>query len=148
MDKSIELASLIRERFGEKEVDINSYSPLALAYIGDSIYDLIIRTMVVERGNTAPSRLHQRATKLVCAAAQSEMIKALQPLLTEEELNIFRRGRNAKSITMAKHASMSDYRRATGFEALMGYLYLNDRTDRILELITIGLKETQEGFLG
>ncbi len=147
MDKSIELASLIRKSFGEKEVDINSYSPLALAYIGDSIYDLIIRTMVVERGNTAPSRLHQRATKLVCAATQSDMIKALQPILTEEELNIFRRGRNAKSITMAKHASMSDYRRATGFEALMGYLYLNDRIDRILELVTIGLKETQEGFL-
>ncbi len=147
MDKSIELASLIRSNFGAKEVEINSYSPLALAYIGDAIYDLIIRTMVVERGNTAPSRLHQRTTKLVCAAAQSEMSKALQPILTEEELNVFRRGRNAKSITMAKHASMSDYRRATGFEALMGYLYLTDRTDRILELVTIGLKETQEGFL-
>jgi ribonuclease III family protein len=147
MDKSLELASLIRNNFGEKEVEINTYSPLALAYIGDGIYDLIIRTMVVERGNTAPAKLHQRTSKLVCAAAQSEMIKVLQPLLTEEELDVFRRGRNAKSVTMAKHASMSDYRRATGFEALMGYLYLNDQIDRILELVTIGLKETQEGFL-
>lgn len=90
------------------------------------------------------NKLHQRASKLVKASAQSAIIEKLKPYLTDEEMGVFKRGRNAKSFTMAKNASMSDYRRATGFEALMGYLYLTEQWDRMLELIKIGITEGEE----
>ena len=101
----------------------------------------MIRTILVEKGNTQVNKLHNRASRLVKASAQSSMIEKLKPHLTEEEAAVFKRGRNAKSYTMAKNASMSDYRRATGFEALMGYLYLTEQWDRMLELIKTGLEE-------
>ena len=127
-----------------EDTDIRTYSPLTLAYIGDAIYELVIRTILVEKGNAQVNKLHQRASKLVKASAQSEIIEKLKPYLTEEEMGIFKRGRNAKSFTMAKNASMSDYRRATGFEALMGYLYLTEQWDRMLELIKIGITEGEK----
>ena len=133
-----------KELFELEDTDIRTYSPLTLAYIGDAIYELVIRTILVEKGNTQVNKLHQRASKLVKASAQSEIIEKLKPYLTEEEMGIFKRGRNAKSFTMAKNASMSDYRRATGFEALMGYLYLTEQWDRMLELIKIGITEGEE----
>lgn len=127
-----------------KQADIRSYSPLTLAYIGDGIYDLVIRSMMVAKGNAHVNDLHRRTSKLVKAHAQSELIGLLQPELTEEELAVYRRGRNAKSFTMAKNATVADYRRATGFEALMGYLYLEDQMDRMMELILTGLKKLKE----
>ncbi len=141
--------SLIRESgvFGEikkyfqiPDIDIRTYSPLALAYIGDGIYDLVIRSMVVGHGNTKASHLHQHTSHLVKAHTQSEMMEYLLPVLTEEEEDYYRRGRNAKSPTMAKNATMGDYRRATGFEALMGYLYLTDQFARLMELVNTGLR--------
>lgn len=134
----------LREMFGLENTDIRTYSPLTLAYIGDGIYELIIRTILVEKGNTQVNKLHQRASRLVKASAQSQMVQTLTPHLTEEELSVFRRGRNAKSFTMAKNATMSDYRRATGFEALMGYLYLTEQWERMLELIRIGIQEGEQ----
>lgn len=133
-----------KELFELENTDIRTYSPLTLAYIGDAIYELVIRTILVEKGNTQVNKLHQRASKLVKASAQSAMIEKLKPHLTEEEMSIFKRGRNAKSFTMAKNASMSDYRRATGFEALMGYLYLTEQWNRMLELIKIGITEGEK----
>lgn len=133
-----------KELFELENTDIRTYSPLTLAYIGDAIYELVIRTILVEKGNTQVNKLHQRASKLVKASAQSAMIEKLKPHLTDEEMGVFKRGRNAKSFTMAKNASMSDYRRATGFEALMGYLYLTEQWDRMLELIKIGITEGEE----
>ena len=133
-----------KELFELEDTDIRTYSPLTLAYIGDALYELVIRTILVEKGNTQVNKLHQRASKLVKASAQSEIIEKLKPYLTEEEMGIFKRGRNAKSFTMAKNASMSDYRRATGFEALMGYLYLTEQWDRMLELIKIGITEGEK----
>ena len=133
-----------KELFELEDTDIRTYSPLTLAYIGDAIYELVIRTILVEKGNAQVNKLHQRASKLVKASAQSEIIDKLKPYLTEEEMGIFKRGRNAKSFTMAKNASMSDYRRATGFEALMGYLYLTEQWDRMLELIKIGITEGEK----
>ena len=133
-----------KELFELEDTDIRTYSPLTLAYIGDAIYELVIRTILVEKGNAQVNKLHQRASKLVKASAQSEIIEKLKPYLTEEETGIFKRGRNAKSFTMAKNASMSDYRRATGFEALMGYLYLTEQWDRMLELIKIGITEGEK----
>ncbi|MBQ7446437.1 MAG: ribonuclease III [Eubacterium sp.] len=136
-------ASSIRSFYGLPKQDIHSYSPLALAYIGDSIYDLTIRTMVVERGNTSANRLHYQTSRLVRAHAQSAMMAYLMPELTDEETAVYKRGRNAKSYTMAKNATVADYRRATGFEALMGWLYLTDQTERMLSLIKIGLSGYQ-----
>lgn len=137
MEKGID--SYIRKRFNIPDVDIRTYSPLTLAYIGDGIYDLIIRTMIVGRGNTKASQLHNHTSHLVKAHSQSVMVEYLLPHLTEEEVAVYKRGRNAKSPTMAKNATMSDYRRATGFEALMGYLYLSDQFERIMDLVQIGL---------
>ena len=139
MEKS--LASAIRDFFSLKEKDIRTYSPLTLAYIGDSVYDMVIRTIVVERGNTAPNRLHKRTTHIVNAPEQARTLRRIRPLLTDEELDVAKRGRNARSYTKAKNATVSEYRMATGLEALIGYLYLTDRFDRALELIKAGLSE-------
>lgn len=137
--------SYIKELFQLEDTDIRTYSPLTLAYIGDAIYELVIRTILVEKGNTQVNKLNQRANRLVKASAQSEMIEKLKPHLTEEEMAVFKRGRNTKSYTMAKNATMSDYRRATGFEALMGYLYLTEQWERMLELIKLGMTEETKG---
>ncbi len=132
--------SYLKEQFEIADVDVRTYSPLTLAYIGDGIYDLIIRSLVVAKGNTRAGELHKRTSQIVKAKTQAEMIEVLLPMLTEEEADIYRRGRNAKSPTMAKNATMSDYRKATGFEALMGYLYLKDEFPRIVELVKSGIE--------
>lgn len=137
MEKS--LKELLKLNFETKDISARSYSPLVLAYIGDGIYDLIIRTVVVNRGNTQANKLHRKTSSLVKAAAQSAMMDALMELLTEEEKAIYKRGRNAKSATMAKNATMADYRKATGFETLMGYLYLENQWERMVYLIKEGL---------
>lgn len=138
------LNSYLKEKFNIKDIDNNMYSPLTLAYIGDGIYDLIIRTVVVGKGNTRANKLHQRTSKIVKAATQSAMIEAIEDELSTDEHDIYKRGRNAKSHTTAKNATMGDYRRATGFEALMGYLYLCDETDRMVYLIKTGLERIGE----
>lgn len=139
MEESLSLSDRIRELFGLKEVDMKAYSPLTLAYIGDAAYELVIRTMVVKKGNRQASQLHRLTTSYVKAQAQAAMIEALEPELTEEELAIYKRGRNAKSYTSAKNASILDYRKATGLEALIGYLYLSGREERVLFLIKEGI---------
>lgn len=136
------LIARVRETFALPHTDIKTYSPLTLAYIGDGIYDLIIRTMLVERGNSQVNKLHHKASSLVKAAAQKDILHAIQDELTEEELGVFKRGRNAKSVTTAKNASVTDYRIATGFEALIGYLYMTEQMERILYLVKEGLDRT------
>ena len=133
--------SYLKELFALGNTDIKTYSPLTLAYIGDAVYEIVIRTILVEKGNAQVNKLHQRASKLVKASAQYEIIEKLKEDLTEEELAVYKRGRNAKSYTMAKNATMSDYRRATGFEALMGYLYLTEQWERMLQLIKKGIEK-------
>lgn len=140
MEKSIK-AEDIRALFELESEDIRSYSPLTLAYVGDAVYELVIRTMIISKGNAPVNKLHKRSAALVKAPAQAQMMKVIEPLLSEEELHIYKRGRNAKSYTSAKNASVIDYRIATGFEALMGWLYLQERQERMLELIKIGLNE-------
>ncbi|MDD2971473.1 MAG: ribonuclease III domain-containing protein [Lachnospiraceae bacterium] len=141
MEESISLLRKLKETFQCSEVDIKTYSPLTLAYIGDGIYDLFIRTIIVERGNRAANELHKSTSRIVNAGTQALMIAALTDTLTEEELSVYKRGRNAKSYTSAKNATIGDYRKATGFEALMGFLYLTDQTDRAMELVKIGLEK-------
>ncbi len=137
MEESLNLHIL--DNFNIQQKDIRTYSPLTLAYIGDGVFDLVIRTAVVGEGNTSPNRLHQHTSHLVKAEAQAKMIEAIQDDLTPEEQDVFRRGRNAKSFTMAKNASVRDYRYATGFEALVGWLYLSGDFDRILHLVKLAL---------
>ena len=143
-EQTVELDSYMRDVFHMKEVDIREYSPLTLAYIGDSIYDLVIKTLVINEGNQQVQKLHERTSELVQASAQSKMMRVLQELLTEEEHAIYKRGRNAKSVSPAKNQTLTDYRRATGFEALMGYLYLKKDMKRLINLVKIGLDSLEE----
>ena len=126
------------------EVNSETYSPMTLAYIGDCFYDLIITSLVISEGNKQVKKLHQETSKLVQASAQSEMMREIQLHLTEQEHAAYKRGRNAKSVSPAKNQSLTDYRRATGFEALIGWLYLNGQFSRILELVQIGLKHLED----
>ena len=120
-----------------KNKDVQLLNGLALAYMGDAVYELYIRRYLLEKGSTKPNRLHQSATHYVSAKAQARLIdQALnQDLLTSEELGIFKRGRNAKSYSKAKNTSQADYNKSSGFEAVMGYLYLTDQVGRLEELI-------------
>ena len=139
MEESIKY---LKETFALPDVDIKTYSPLVLAYIGDGIYELIIRTILVGQGNRQADALHKKASRYVKASAQAELIFAVRDELTEEETQVFKRGRNARTSTMAKHATVHDYRHASGFEALMGYLYLTGQTARMIDLIKLGMDKT------
>lgn len=132
----------INKEFDVKEVDIREYSPLTLAFIGDCVFDLIIRSIVVERANQSPEKLHRKKSNIVKASAQSAMAVALSEagVFDEKESDIYRRGRNAKSYSSAKNASIADYRKATGIEAVMGYLYLTGNSERAVELTKRGLE--------
>ncbi len=110
-------------------------SPLVLAYIGDTVYDLYVRTQLLLSTDATAHGLHVMATKRVCARAQAEAAQRILPLLTEDEQYIFRRGRNSHMGTVPKHAQMAHYRAATGLEALLGYLYLKGEDDRLNELM-------------
>lgn len=121
--------------FNPEEIDVRTYSPLTLAFMGDAVFELMARTLVVTESNTAPEKLHKRTTRLVKAEAQAAMGHGLWDELSEEEQAVYRRGRNAQSYTHAKNASVSDYRHATGLEALFGYLYLSGRQERMVELM-------------
>lgn len=140
MEESVTILEAIKGAFDCREIDIRTYSPLTLAYIGDAIYDLVIRTIVVERGNTSANNLHKKTVRYVNAGTQAQMIEALLEELSEEERTIYKRGRNAKSYTTAKNATVIDYRKATGFEALCGYLYLTGRQERMLSLIRTAIE--------
>lgn len=148
MEESLSLLEKIKRDFEIKEVDINTYSPLTLAFIGDCIYDLVIRTVIVEQGNRQPQSLHKKKSSIVKAQTQALFIEALTEDLDEKEADIYRRGRNAKSYTSAKNASIGDYRKATGFEALMGYLYLTGKEDRMLSLIKRAIELTGTKIYG
>ena len=127
-----------------KDVDLNTYSPLVLAYIGDCVFDLIIKSMMINKGNNKVHKLHEMTSSYVQASSQSFMMRAMQEHLTETEHAVYRRGRNAKSVSPAKNQSITDYRRATGFEALLGYLYLNKEYKRLVDLVKIGLDSFEE----
>lgn len=142
MDESLNaLDSKFREAFDLQAVDLKTFSPLTLAYIGDAVYELMIRSIIVERGNAPVNKLHKRSSRLVKAQTQAEAAAKLQDVFTEEEMAVYKRGRNTRSHTMAKNADMIDYRMATGFEAVMGYLHLKQDYARIIELIQIGLED-------
>ena len=127
--------------FSDKKLDPHAYNPLALAYIGDTVYDLFIRTKVLELGNRHVTQMHKTAVSFVNAHSQCVSIRAIEDILTEEELRVLKWGRNAKSNTVPKNADVADYRMATGFETLLGFLYLSDRTDRLETIMNAAYTE-------
>lgn len=139
-----EFKDFAKKLLGIGEVDIRLYSPLALAYIGDAVYDLVIRTKIVCDGNAPVNSLHKGATHYVSATAQADTMKLIEDSLTEVELLYYKRGRNAKPQTTAKNASFGEYRIATGFECLIGYLYLTEQFERIIEVVKLGLVKMGE----
>ena len=136
----LNLAEAVRESFGVPGEPMNRYSPLALAFMGDSVYEIIIRSIVVQEANRPAGQLNKIKVKYVNAAAQAKIIEFLEPDLTDEESDVYKRGRNAKSYTSAKNQSVNDYRKATGLEALCGYLYLKGDMDRLIELLKKGIE--------
>lgn len=138
---SSDFAALIDQAFSLPDRDYSQYAPLTLAWIGDCVYDLIVRSVLVAEADEQPQKLHRKATSQVNARRQAEMMRILEPELTNEEVSIYRRGRNSSPMHTAKNADRRDYLEATGFETLIGYLYLEKRYARILELV----KKAQEG---
>lgn len=140
MEESVSvLQRKFRETFGIGPLELRNYSPLTLAYIGDAAYELVIRSIIVEQGNAPVNKLHKRTSRLVKAKTQAEAAARLMDVFTEEELAVYKRGRNARSHTMAKNAEMTDYRMATGFEAVMGYLHLKQDYERMVTLVSLGI---------
>lgn len=140
MEISLDIFGKIAEELNLEKKDAGIYSPLVLAYVGDAVYELFVRTKITTEGNTQVNKMHKKSADLVKAETQAKIIRALMDELSEEEQAVYRRGRNAKSYTSAKHASISDYRTATGFEALVGYLYLDSQTDRLCQIISKSLE--------
>jgi len=138
LTKGFEPVSDIRELFGIGNHAVGEYSPLTLAFLGDAVFDLYVRTYLVEQGNVQVNKLHKRKSEIVKAQTQKDLLFAIQDLLTDDEMAAYKRGRNAKSYTTAKNASVGDYRVATGLEALFGYLYLSQKHQRALELLKAG----------
>lgn len=129
----------------ETAADIRLYSPLVLAYIGDAVYEVYVRNHLIRTGGNQPvEKLHKKATCYVKAAAQAAAAEHLHPQWTEEEQDIYRRGRNAKSHTLPKNADPGDYRRATGFEAVMGWLSLKGENDRLQQLMEAAVTYLEE----
>lgn len=137
-----DLFSQIQDNFGMTKLRPEQYSALALAYIGDGVYDLLIRTIVIDLGSGKVRDFHRITSGVVKAESQAKLMRVIEEHLDAQELAIYKHGRNAKSATSAKNASIVDYRIATGFEALIGYLYLSHRMDRAMELVKLGLNET------
>jgi len=135
-----EFLAYYRQCMRLKPVDAGIYSPLVLAYVGDAVYEIIIRTRMINHGSLQVSKLHRRSSELVRAGSQARLIKLIEGMLTQEEHAVYKRGRNAKSGTSAKNASIIDYRTATGLEALVGWLFLREEYGRLVDLVSQGLE--------
>ena len=122
-------------KINKTEQDINQLSPLTWAYVGDCVFELYIRTYLIDTTNLKPHRLHIESIKYVKASSQAEMLKSIYEELTDEEKDIVRRGRNAENHHLPKHSNVQDYMYSTAFEALIGYLYLCGNTKRIKDII-------------
>jgi len=127
------------------DISADAYSPLNLAYVGDAVFALLVRSDVLAGGNMAVKQQNEKVKAVVRAGAQAAMYHRLLPVLSEEELAVMKRGRNAKSFSRAKNASLSDYRHATGVEALFGYLYLQGQNARVLALFQLCSESTPAG---
>lgn len=130
------------DRFLDKEVDLKAMSPLPLAFIGDGVYELFVREYLVSGGNCPPKKLHKSAVELVRCEFQSKMAREkLFPLFTQEEQEVFMRGRNAKVSNVPKNAEVADYHSATALECLFGYLYLKGELNRLREFFRVIMED-------
>ncbi len=128
-----------------KPTEVSSrYSPLALAYIGDSVYDLLVKRYFVMKSNMQTEKYHKKVSSIVSANSQAEFIEGYMDSLTEDEQAVFKRARNSSPHTKAKNASLQNYLKATGFEAILGYLYLSGQNERLYEIVD----KSVEGKLG
>lgn len=144
MEEQINSFQYFKEQFQIKHGSPESYSPLALAYIGDAVFDIMVRTTAVSKVNKQVDKYNKDVSRVVCAPSQAKMISAIQDRLTEEEQMIYKRGRNANSHSKARHASWTDYRNATGFEAVLGYLYLKEDFQRLIDVVKMSLDVLEE----
>ena len=128
-----------REYLSEREA--NAYSPLSLAFLGDSVYDTLVREYLLRKANMPVAKLHSAKIRLVCAEFQSDAYDVLSENLTEHELSVLKRGRNATGNTVPKHANAAQYRRATAIECLFGYLYITGQNERISQLFEVMIPE-------
>lgn len=119
--------------------DVNRLSPLVLAYLGDTVYEIYVRTMIVSNENMSVHKLHMKSIKFVSAKSQANIVRSIMGRLEDDELEIIRRGRNAKAGTMPKNVSVIDYKYATGYEALIGYLYLLKNYKRLDEIFEMSI---------
>ena len=126
------------------EREANNYSPLSLAFLGDSVYDTLVREYLLRQANMPVAKLHSAKIKLVCAEFQSSAYDVIAEKLNEHELGVLKRGRNATGNTVPKHADAAQYRRATAVECLLGYLYLTGQQKRICELFELIINQTEE----
>ncbi|MBR6394017.1 MAG: ribonuclease III [Ruminococcus sp.] len=126
------------------EREANTYSPLSLAFLGDSVYDTLVREHLLKNGNVPVAKLHSEKIKLVCAEFQSKVYDLIMDSLTEHEVAVLKRGRNATGNTVPKHAEAIEYRRATAIESLFGYLYITGQSDRIMELFAIIINDNNQ----
>lgn len=117
---------------------------LVLAYVGDTVYDLYVRTKLILSSDSTANALHRKAIDYVCASAQAEAMDRALDHLTEEEMTIYKRGRNAKHSTVPKNAELSDYHKATGLEAVLGFLYLEGKVDRLIDILKICIEKSEE----
>lgn len=143
MDVLNDFLTFLEKELSLDEMKVHTYSPLALAYIGDSIYDLIIRTYIISKGSKAVGKMHKESSLYVNAKTQAMIYHTIKDTLTEEELSVMKRGRNAKSGSKPKNTDLITYKHATGFETLIGYLYVTKQLERLVALIATGLKTTQ-----
>ncbi|SFJ88739.1 ribonuclease-3 family protein [Paenibacillus sp. UNC496MF] len=134
--------------FHEPTKPIDLVNPIVLAYIGDAVYEVLVRQYLISLPNHRPHHLHREATKFVSAKAQFHILEKWRPHLTEAEADIVRRGRNAKSGTMPKNADPAHYKQATALECLVGYLYYGKQVERLRELMAIAFGETDEAADG
>ncbi len=123
--------------------DVNTLSPLTLSFVGDSVYDLLVRQYLVSLANRPVKELNLMKVTLVNCKSQAQSAKLIMDYLTEPELDVYKRGRNVKVNSVSKHSSIADYHSATGLEALFGYLYLTGDTERIKELFTLILNKSE-----
>lgn len=130
----------LNDMFDIKKEEVELLSPLVLAFVGDTVYDLFIRTMLVTSSTNGVNMLHKTATGYVCCSAQSDSIKGIEDMLTEKELSVFKRGRNAKAHP-PRNADVVKYHNATGLETLVGYLYLSGQSQRLYEIMREILKK-------
>ncbi len=128
---------LFLERLYNADCNPKLLSPLTLAFIGDGVFEIFVRERLVCKGNCPVKSLHKNSVSQVCCQAQAEASKKFLPILTEEELEVFKRGRNAHTNHIPKNANVADYHTATAFEALFGYLYLSGNIERLRELFNI-----------